>query len=82
MSTFMFGSFTFQAPLLGLFAQRNTVRAQKVGGAQMKKDRKVGRGVTRPKSQVRIVEFAAAVCIHAPFVRAFGYDEKPSALAV
>ena len=35
LSQFMLGSFTFQAPLLGLYAARDTVRAPKIGGAQM-----------------------------------------------
>ena len=33
LSTFMLGSFAFQASLLGLFATRDTVRAWEVGGA-------------------------------------------------
>ena len=33
LSTLMLGRFTFQAPLLSLFAARDTVRAPEVGGA-------------------------------------------------
>ena len=57
----MLGSFTFQAALLGLFAARNTLGEGEVGGAQVKKDGKVGRGVTRPKGKVRDIEYVAAV---------------------
>ena len=38
----MLGGFTFQAPLLGLFTEHDTVRSRKVGGAQMQKNREVG----------------------------------------
>ena len=47
-----------------------------------RKHRNVGRGVTGPKCQIRVFEFVAAVCIHMPFIRALGHDEKPSALAI
>ena len=42
----------------------------------------MGRGVTGPEGQNRVVEFVAAVCIHIPFIPALGRDEKASALVV
>ena len=39
LSTLVLGGFTFQAPLLSLFAAGDAVGAREVGGAQMKKNR-------------------------------------------
>ena len=78
----MFGSCTFQAPLLGLKAARNTVRARKVGGAQTEENGKVGRRAGGAQVPVCVVEFLTAMCINTPFIRALGHDEKPSALAI
>ena len=72
---------SFQAPLLSMLAARNTVGATEVGGAQVKKDGKVGRGVAGPESESSVVEFAAAMGINTPFMWALGHHEKPCAFA-
>ena len=57
----MLGGFAFKSSLLGLFTACDAVGALQVGGAQVKEDGKVSRGVARSKCQVRIVEFTAAM---------------------
>ena len=61
LSTLMLGGFTFQAPLLSLFAAGDAVGAREIGGAQMKKNRQMSSCVTGTKCPVRIVELAAAM---------------------
>ena len=46
---------------VGLVSARNAVGAPKVGGAQVKEDGIVGRGVAGPKCKVCIVELVAAM---------------------
>ena len=58
--SFILACFSFHAPLLNLFAARNTVGAREVGGAQVKKDGKVGRGVAGPESEISVVEFCSS----------------------
>ena len=45
----MSGGFAFRTPLLSLFTARKTVGVWEVGGAQVKEDGIMGRGVTRPQ---------------------------------
>ena len=77
----MLGCFPFHAPLLRLYTARNAVGAREVGGAQVKEDGKVGRGVAGPKCEVCVLEFVTAMGINTPFTRALGHNEKPCALA-
>ena len=56
LSMFMLAGFTFQAPLPSLIAAGDAI-----GGAQMKKDRKVSSCVTRAKRQICIIELEATM---------------------
>ena len=61
LSSLVPGGFAFQTPLLSLFTARNAGGARKVGGAQVKEDGMMGRGVTGPKCKVHVVELVAAM---------------------
>ena len=46
LSSLVPGGFAFQTSLLSLYTERNAVGARKVGGAQVKEDGQMSRGVT------------------------------------
>ena len=61
LSSLVPGGIEFPTPLLSLLTARNAAGAPKVGGAQVKVDGTMGRGVTRPKCKIRAVEHVAAM---------------------
>ena len=65
---------SFHAPLLSMLTARNTVGSREVGGAQVRKDGRVCRGVAGPESDISVVEFAPAMGINTPFTRALGHN--------
>ena len=78
----MFVMPAFHSSLLCMFAAHDAVGARQVGGAEMKKHRKVSGLVTGSKGKRSVVKLVAAVCIHTPLIWAPGHDEEPSALTV
>ena len=51
-----------------MFIAHDTVGARQVGGAEMKKHRKVSGLVTWSEAKRSVVVFVAAVCIHTPVI--------------
>ena len=61
MSPFVRGGFTFQAPLPSVIAAGDPVGSRKIGGAQMKKDRKMSSCVPLTKRQICVIELVATM---------------------
>ena len=60
LSSLVSGGFAFQTSLLSLYTARHAV-GKEVGGAQVKEDGIMSRGVTGPQCKVSIVELVAAM---------------------
>ena len=60
-SSFVLGGFTLQAPLPSVITAGDAVGSREIGGAQMKKYRKMSSCVLWSKREICIIEFVATM---------------------